>query len=348
MAEQHHMRREIHEQPQVIRTVAEKNVRSAQMLAQAIRERGVQFAMMSARGTSDHAALYAKYRLEIEVGIPTASAAPSIFTLYHGQMNLSRTLVMGISQSGKAQDVVEVVSVARAAGALTAAITNDPTSELAQVAEYVMLCHAGEERSVAATKTYIATLSNIALLVDALAGRSPIGEDLYAAAEGVERVLELETDIEWLAERYRYMSACMVLARGYNFCTAQEAALKMMETGYVIARAYSAADFLHGPIAVVDTGFPCFLYAPNGNAYATMLQLAVKLRERGAEIVVISCNPEILRLATRNVAIPYEVAERISPIVYVVAGQLFAFHLSETRGYDPDRPRGLSKITITR
>lgn len=348
MAEQHHMRREIREQPQVIRAVAEKGVRSAQALAQAIRERGVQFAMISARGTSDNAALYAKYRLEVEAGIPVASAAPSIFTLYGAQLNLSRALVLGISQSGKAQDVVEVVSAARAAGALTAAITNDPSSELAQVAEHVLLCHAGEELSVAATKTYTATLANIALLVDALTGRSRPGEDLEAAAQGMEQVLAMEDEIELLAERYRYMSACMVLARGYNFCTAHEAALKMMETGYVIARAYSAADFLHGPIAVVDTGFPCFVYAPSGNAYATMLQLTAKLRERGAEIVVVSCNPEILRLATRTVEMSCEVAERTSPLVYIVVGQLFAFHLSETRGYDPDRPRGLSKITITR
>jgi len=241
-----------------------------------------------------------------------------------------------------------VVSAARAAGALTAAITNDPSSELAQVAEHVLLCHAGEERSVAATKTYTATLANIALLVDALAGRSRIGEDIEEAAQGMEQVLAMEEDIELLAERYRYMSACMVLARGYNFCTAHEAALKMMETGYVIARAYSAADFMHGPIAVVDTGFPCFVYAPNGSAYATMLQLTARLRERGAEIVVVSCNPEILRLATRMVVLPCDIAERISPLVYIVVGQLFAFHLSETRGYDPDRPRGLSKITITR
>ncbi|MGC8783915.1 MAG: SIS domain-containing protein [Armatimonadota bacterium] len=348
MAEQHHMRREIHEQPQVIRTVAERNVRSAQTLAQTIRDRGIQFVMISARGTSDNAALYTKYRLEIEAGIPVASAAPSIFTLYSGQLNLSRAMVIGISQSGKAQDVVEVVSAARAAGALTAAITNDPSSELAQVAEHVLLCHAGEERSVAATKTYTATLANIALLVDALVGRLHSSQDLEEAAQGMEQVLAMEEEIELLAERYRYMSACMVLSRGYNFCTAHEAALKMMETGYVIARAYSAADFLHGPIAVVDTGFPCFVYAPNGNAYATMLQLTAKLRERGAEIVVVSCNPEILRLATRMVVLPCDITERISPLVYIIVGQLFAFHLSETRGYDPDRPRGLSKITITR
>jgi glucosamine--fructose-6-phosphate aminotransferase (isomerizing) len=348
MAEQHFMHREIHEQPRVVRTVAEKNVRSAQALAHAIRERGIQFAMISARGTSDNAALYTKYRLEIEAGIPVGSAAPSIFTLYSSQLNLSHALVLGISQSGKAQDVVEVVSAARACGALTAAVTNDPSSELAQVAEYVLLCHAGEERSVAATKTYIATLANIALLVDALVGRPRVGEELEEAAQGIEQVLAMEESIELLAERYRYMTACMVLSRGYNFCTAHEAALKMMETGYVIARAYSAADFLHGPIAVVDTGFPCFVYAPNGHAYATMLQLAARLRERGAEIVVISCNPEILRLATRMVVLPCDIAERISPLVYIVVGQLFAFHLSETRGYDPDRPRGLSKITITR
>jgi len=348
MAEQHHMRREIHEQPQVIRTVAEKSVRSAQTLAQAIRDRGIQFVMISARGTSDNAALYTKYRLEIEAGIPVASAAPSIFTLYSGQLNLSRAMVIGISQSGKAQDVVEVVSAARAAGALTAAITNDPSSELAQVAEHVLLCHAGEERSVAATKTYTATLANIALLVDTLVGRARPGEDIEEAAQGMEQVLAMEEEIELLAERYRYMSACMVLSRGYNFCTAHEAALKMMETGYVIARAYSAADFLHGPIAVVDTGFPCFVYAPNGNAYATMLQLTAKLRERGAEIVVVSCNPEILRLATRMVVLPCDITERISPLVYIVVGQLFAFHLSETRGYEPDRPRGLSNIQIRR
>ena len=144
------------------------------------------------------------------------------------------------------------------------------------------------------------------------------------------------------------MQECAVLARGVNQCTALEGALKLTETCYLVARPFSGADFLHGPIAMVSSAFPCFVYAPEGRAYPFMLELALKLQERASELVVISRSQEILGMATTPLAVPVEVDELLSPIVYILPGQLFACHLSHTRGSDPDHPRGLSKVTLTR
>jgi len=342
-----HMLREIHEQPEVLERLCEREYDNVCALWKAMQDRGIEQISIPARGTSDNAATFGKYLLEIVGGVVVSLAAPSVFTLYHAKLDLSKWLAVGISQSGESTDVIEVIRRAREMGALTAGITNVRDSTLARAVDFTLFCHAGEEKSIAATKTYTAALGLLYLLASVLARKPEMLGDLKSAAGAISSVFDIEGQIEGIVERYRYMEECVVIARGLNHATCQEAALKLSETCYVVAKPYSAADFLHGPIATIDEGFPVFLYAPPGRAYRPMLDLAEKLEEDSAEMIVISTDEEILSRATTPVKLPVEVDEVYSPLVYVVVGQLFAQYLSVTKGYNPDEPRHLSKITKT-
>ncbi len=342
-----HMINEIREQPDRVERAIASQLDSATRLAQAMRDNDVRFVVIAARGTSDHAATYAKYLFEIVAGMPTALAAPSVYTLYDGQLRLGNTLVIGISQSGQGTDIIQVLSAARSAGALTACVTNDGTSPITKVSDHVLLCDAGDELAVAATKTYTTSLAVVALLVGVLCDQREFLGQLSAVPDSLRKTMELEADIEKWVERYRYIEECAVVARGVNQATALEAALKMTETSYLVAKPYSGADFQHGPIAMVDNGFPCFVYAPSGRAYPFMLETALKIKERGGEMIVTAHDPEILELGKTRLQIPADVPELLSPLVYILPGQLFAYYLSRTRGGNPDSPRGLKKVTLT-
>jgi glucosamine--fructose-6-phosphate aminotransferase (isomerizing) len=342
------MHAEIHEQPDWIERALESEREGAGSLAAAIRENDIRFVVIAARGTSDNAANYAKYLFEIMAGIPVSLAAPSVYTLYDAKLRLGNTLVMGISQSGQGTDVVQVLSSARSVGAMTACITNDASSPITNVSDHVLLCNAGPERSVAATKTYTTALAVVGLLVGILTDRRDFLTSLNHVSARTRETLAMDSEIAKSVERYRYMEECAVLARGVNQATALEAALKMTETSYVAAKPYSGADFQHGPVALVDSGFPCVIYAPPGRAYPSMLELALKIKERHGEMLVVSSEPDILELATIGLNVPMQVDELLSPIPYIIPGQLFAYYLAKTRGEDPDKPRGLSKVTRTR
>ena len=339
---------EIREQPDWVANALATERANVIALVDAMRERDVRLIMVAARGTSDNAATYAKYLLEIVAGMPVTSCAPSVFTLYDARPRLGNALVLGISQSGQGTDIVHVLSAARSAGALTACITNSAGSPLAKVSDHVLLCHAGEERSVAAAKTYTTALAVVGMLVGHLAEDERYLVALDGVPERMRGALAMEAEIARVVERYRYMLDCAVLARGINHATALEAALKMTETSYIGSEPYSGADFLHGPIAMVEAGYPCFLYAPEGRAYAFMLELALKIRERGGEMVIISSADEILAQATTPLKVPVQVDELVSPFVYVLPAQMLAYYLARTRGADPDHPRGLTKVTLTR
>jgi len=339
---------EINEQPQAIACAVDREYRNVAGLVAELKSRSIRHVVIAARGTSDNAAVYAKYLIEIVAGIPVALAAPSVFTLYEASVYVQDSLVIGISQSGQAPDVVQTLQAARSAGAITACITNVVGSPIEAVSDFTFLCHAGEERSVAATKTYTTSLAIVALIAGLWACDESLLDSLRSLPTHIEATLKLGDAIEAASERYRYIQECAVLARGINQCTALEAALKMTETSYLVAKPYSGADFLHGPIAMVSDGFPCFLFAPDGKTYPSMLELAQKLQTRNAEMVIVARNPEILALSVKPIAIPCEVTEYLSPLVYIVPGQLWAFHLAKNRGHDPDKPRGLSKVTLTR
>ncbi len=342
------MRAEIYEQPDVLRRIADEEWSAIQTVTRQMRELGIHTVILAARGTSDNAAQYFKYLFEIANGLPCGLAAPSVVTLYGAQLNLKGCMVVGISQSGEAPDVIEYLAHARANGALTVAITNEPTSQLAQVSQFCLQIRAGTEQSVAATKTYTGTLGVIYLLSQAYKGESKATKNLHKTADLVEQALETEPHIAEIVDRYRYMRECVALARGINQCTAMETALKLIETCYVVCKAYSVADFMHGPFALIEPGFPCLLFAPDGATFPMVLESAVKLREGGAETIIFAHQPEILRLARTPIELTAKVDERVSPIVYAVLGQLFAFHLALARDLNPDQPRGLQKVTRTR
>ncbi len=340
--------REIFAQPQVLTTLLLEERERAQAIAQAARERGIRFVVMAARGSSDNAALYGKYLFGAMVGLPVAMATPSLFTLYERPPQLRETLVIGISQSGRSSDIITVVETATRQGAMTVAITNDPDAPLAHAATHVLPLHAGEERSIAATKTYTAQLMALALLATQWTGDAQAWRELTAVPAAVSQALSMAEVVARATERYRYMSTCVVIGRGYNYATAYEIALKLKELTYVVAEPYSSADFQHGPIAVIGDGFPVILVAPRGRVYPEIQRLATRLQERGAEIVAISDATETLALARTRLALPGELPEWLTPFTAVVLGQLFAYHLTLAKDYDPDHPRGLTKVTQTR
>jgi len=340
------MLREIREQPEALQRVLDLELERSAELAAAARASRVTMLFIAGRGTSDHAAIYAKYLGEIVTGLPVALAAASVFTLYNARVRLDSALVLGISQSGKAADANEVLRRAREDGRLTGCITNDPDSVMAATAEYPLFCRAGVEKSLPATKTYTTSLAVVYALIACLAERPDLLDDLKRIPELVSNALAREEEVADHAERYRYMEECVVLARGINQCSAMETALKLSETSYLRAQPFSAADFLHGPIAVIDEGYPCLLFAPDGPGIETMVELADALEKRRAEMLVLSDHPDLLRRATKTLPMP-PAPELLTPIVGIVISQLFAYHLARVKGRDPDRPRGLQKVTHT-
>jgi len=344
-----HMLDEIRQQPDVVRRIITEEFRQVEALAAEIKRRKIAYAYVAARGTSDNAALYGKYVLEIQHGLPVALAAPSVFTLYEAVPRLGENaLVLGISQSGAAPDVIEVVKRARETGALTAAITNDPSSVLAQAAEFPLSIGAGEEFSVAATKTFTGSLALLALLSTALDESHPERLiQLQRAADSMEKALGLDDAVRHLVDKYADIAQCIILGRGYNHATAAELALKLTATCALSAQAYSAADFQHGPITQIVSGFPCILFAADGKAFAPMAKLAETLRAQHPALICFAHDAAFLAGSETAGRIP-AVAEWVSPLVYIIAGQLFTYWLSVKKGLDPDSPRGLSKVTLTR
>lgn len=342
------LRAEIFEQPLVLTRLLESETESVREIAFAVQARRVEYVLIAARGTSDNAARYGQYLLGAHNRLPVGLATPSLFSVYKQPPRLDRGLVIGISQSGRSPDIVAVLAEARQQGGATLAVTNDPASPLADEVEFVLPLHAGQEKAVAATKTYTAQLTALAMLSCALDDDDSQLQALRQVPGVVQHVLDRQEQIARAVERYRYMETCVVLGRGYNYATAFEIALKLKELNYLIAESYSSADFMHGPIAVVGSGFPAMVVAPSGRMFDTMRGFSLELRSRGAELLIISDSRDLLAEATTPLPLPVGVPEWLSPIVAVVPGQLFAMHLTLVKGHDPDQPLGLQKVTLTR
>ena len=339
---------EIFEQPERLSALLTSQRQTAVKIAQTIRQRAIRWVFLAARGTSDNAGRYANYLWGAQNGLPLALATPSLFTYYNQPPQLKDALVVGISQSGQSPDIVSVLSEGRQQGSLTLAITNEPASPLASTADLVFDLQAGSEKAVAATKTYPAELMAVAMLSVALTENKAWWKELARVPWWVEKVLRQDAPIARMAERYRYMRQCVVLGRGFNYCTAFEWALKLKELTYVVAEPYSSADFRHGPIAMIEGGFPVMAVAPNGKVFETMLDILGRLRhEQSAELVIISDEKRALSLAQSPVLLPAGMPEWLTPIVSIVPAQLFAGHLTLAKGYDPEKPRTLAKITET-
>jgi glucosamine--fructose-6-phosphate aminotransferase (isomerizing) len=339
------LEQEIHSQPEVIARLLDREAeRVGQIVAQLP---ACDYALIAARGTSDHAATYAKYAWAALGRLPVALATPSLHTLYNTPPRMNSALVVGISQSGQSPDIVSVLEEGRRQGRPTLAITNDGASPLAATADHVIELHAEVERSVAATKTYTAQLAVMALLAAAWSGKPELLDELRRLPEALAATLAGAADLARRAERYRYIDQCVVIARGYNYATAMELALKLKELTYVQAIAYSSADFRHGPIATISEGLPSILIMPSDDALDDMLDLARDLQSRGAELLIASDDPSALALATTPLPLAGGLPEWLSPLAAIVPGQILALHLTLAKGFDPDRPRGLRKVTRT-
>ena len=339
---------EIFEQPSRLASLLDQQKQTVIQIARAIQSRNVPYVFLAARGTSDNAGRYANYLWGAHNGLPLALATPSLFTYYQSPPRLNNALVVGVSQSGQSPDIVSVLEEGRRQNCLTLAITNIPDSPLARAADFVLDVQAGSEMAVAATKTYTAELMAVAMISAALSNSEERWSELESVSKWAEQTLALDEQIAQMAQRYRYMSQCVVLGRGFNYATAFEWALKLKELTYLIAEPYSSADFQHGPIAMVEGGFPVLAVVPNGKVYDSMLDMLTRLRkQRDAELVLISDNSDALALAQSPIQLPAQIPEWLTPLVSIIPAQLFACHLTEVKGYDTDKPRNITKVTET-
>jgi glutamine---fructose-6-phosphate transaminase (isomerizing) len=340
MASGDRMAAEVAEQPAVFDSLVARRGDLAEVAA-LIAARRPRFALLAARGSSDHAALYAKYLIEVLLQLPAGLVSPSTTTLYGARPDFTDVLYLSVSQSGGSPDLVAATEAARAQGALTVAVTNTPASPLSDAAELSVDIKAGDELAVAATKTYTATLLSLYLLVDAVRG----GRGDAVAGIGELAATALATSIDDAVERYRGIERMVTTGRGYSSATAAEAALKLAETSYLAARAYSGADLLHGPVAAIDESTGAVAVTSKGHGGKAMRDVVKTVHERGATVLAVgSAAPDVP--ADLRIEVP-ETEEEVAPILEILPLQRLALELALARGGDPDNPRGLNKITRT-
>jgi glutamine---fructose-6-phosphate transaminase (isomerizing) len=344
---------EIRQQPSALERTLKSELRTAEKLRKLFEKNRPRLILLAARGTSDNAAQFGRYLLEITTGIPVSLAAPSIFTLYGATLDFRDVLVVALSQSGESTDTNLVLQRAIEKGAVTVGITNEAESALAGLAEHVFLVRAGREASVAATKTYTGQLLMMYLLAYALGARLDLDE-VRRIPERAAGAMELEGRIAERAERYTFMTRTIVVGRGLNYANAFEFALKLMETCYVVAERFSSADLLHGPIAMVESAFPSILFAPPGVTWPGMQEMIQKLQFLKAETLVVTdlSNRAALEASAQSICLPMKlkakgIEDLFTPIPYIIPAQLFAAALAGQKGLNPDRPRTLSKVTQT-
>jgi glucosamine--fructose-6-phosphate aminotransferase (isomerizing) len=338
------MAKEVADQPRLLAGLVEHRAEIASV-AKVIAERKPRFALLAARGSSDNAALYAKYLIEVLLQLPAGLVSPSTTTLYGAAPDLTDVLLVTVSQSGGSPDLVEVTDSARKRGALTVAVTNTEGSDLGGAAEFEFNVRAGRELAVAATKSYTSTLLGLYLLIDAIRGGD--GHEVANIGELAESTLSgSAADVAEAAQRYRFVERMVTTGRGYSLSTALEASLKLAETSYLSARAYSGADLLHGPVAALDSETGVIAVTSTGKGADAMREVLGVVHGRGADVLAVGSAAKDMPAAGRlNVATS---AEEVAPILEVLPIQRLALELSLARGGDPDQPRGLKKVTKTR
>lgn len=338
---------EMAEQPEVLRRLLEEGAPEIHRIAREVAARNPRFVLLTARGTSDNAALYAKYLLEILLGKPCGLTSMSTTTAYGARQDLTDCLVVTVSQSGGSPDLVASTRAAREAGALTLAVTNNAQSQLAEASEFHIDVLAGRERALPATKTYTAELLALYLFVEGMRGGDG-AERARALPELARSVLDRQAEVRALAARYRFAERMVLTSRGYGYPTAKEAALKLMETSYIPALSYSGADLLHGPLAMVDNVSPVIAVVTDGEGGAALQPVLDRLRDRGADLVVVGDQTAVDR-ATAGFALPTDgLPEELQPILEIIPLQMLAYEVTIARGQDPDAPRALAKVTETR
>jgi len=341
-----HLERELREQPEALRRLLDEQAAHASEIASLFGRSDVQYVLIASRGSSSNAARYAQYLLGRAHRVPVAFATPSLYTLYEQPPRLDGALVVGISQSGESPDVVEVLAEAKRQGRPTVALTNVESSPLGLVADAVLPLEAGDELAVAATKTYVNSLGAVALLFAAATRNAEALDELRRMPEKLARQLERSWEIT--VDGIDGIDGGTVVARGVNYGTSFEIALKIRELSGLLFESYSAADLMHGPVAAIGQGWPVIAVAPSGPAFEVMAEAAVELGRRGARLLVVSDDEALLARAAMPLPLLPGVPEWLSPLVAVVPGQLVALRLAQQRGSDLDKPLGLSKVTLTR
>ena len=339
------MLQEIAEQPAALEKTIVGERGKIDRLGEILKQREIDLIVLVARGSSDNAALFGRYLLEISTGIPVSLSAPSVHTLYRAKLNLKRALVIGVSQSGEGEDINRVMENAREGGAITIGITNEATSSMTKLVDETLLMHGGRERSVAATKTFTGQMMLFYMLAAALSDKRV--PDYTTIPDLAARALEQQPAIIELVQRYVFMENCVVVGRGLAYANAYEFALKLMETSYVVAERFSSADFLHGPVAMIERHFPVFIFAPPGVMLTGTQDLIRRLRELRADTLAITGDIATASMCSRSIILSREIDEFLAPIPYIIPAQLFAAMLAEAKGLDPDAPRSLSKVTRT-
>ena len=341
------LEKEIFQQPEVINRLVKTKSDQIGKISEQIREKQPQFILIAARGTSDNAAVYAKYLFSGLNNIPVGLAMPSLYTLYRQTPRLENGLVIGISQSGQTPDVRAVLEDAQQQGVPTISISNALDAPIADVADYAIDLEADDERSIAATKTFTGQLTVVAMLAAYLSGKDDLISELDTLKGLIEEALTQGSVTKAIAEKFAQKNHVAIVGRGYNHCTTHEIALKIKELSYMVAQPYSAADFRHGPIALLESGFPVLAIAVNGKSLGDMESMIEEIRWTGAELAIMTNVPWLEEYSKSVIQLPGELPEWLSPIVATVPGQLLALHLSLLKGVDPDNPRGLKKVTLT-
>jgi glucosamine--fructose-6-phosphate aminotransferase (isomerizing) len=339
---------EIREQPEVAARLLYEAGPEVAVICEAIKAANPTHVVIAARGTSDHAAIYAQYAMGVMAGMYVGLATPSVHSLYGAAPGYRGALVVGISQSGASPDVVGVIRAARAQGAMTLAITNTPGSDMAEAAEHHLSLRAGPELAVAATKTYTATLVALAMITAGLS-ENDASADLARLPGAMARMLDLDDEAARIAADMSKLRRCIILGRGYHYATAREWALKLKELSYTLADPYSTADFIHGPLALVEAGFATFCVAPSGATSGDMDAVVDRLGgELDARLLIISDSEALRAKALWSLPLPTDLPEWLMPIVAIIPGQMHARHVTIAKGGDPEQPRSIRKVTLTR
>ncbi len=339
---------ELREQPEALERLLEGQAQAAKAAAGLFHGRDIRYVLIASRGSSSNVARYAQYLLGRAHRVPVMFATPSLYTIYGQPPRLDGGLVIGISQSGASPDVVAVLTEARDQGRPTLALTNDVDSPLARAAEAVLPLEAGREQAVAATKTYVNSLGAVALLFVEVSGDAAARGELARMPESLAAQIELSLGDPPPLEEYRDAVGLTVVARGVNYGTGYEIALKIRELSGLVTEAYSPADLMHGPIAAIQPDWPVVVVAPSGPARPSVEEIVSPLRTRGARLLAVSDVRAVLRRAQTRLVLAQGVPEWLSPLTAVVPGQVTAMGLARLRGLDLDRPAGLRKVTLTR
>lgn len=343
------MEKEADEAPQIVQRQWRDNEAAIKALAEQLKQRPPQFVMTIARGSSDHAATFAKYLFETRLGLPVVSAAPSVLTLYENKLHVKNALVIGISQSGKSPDLCEMMQMAKDDGAITVAFVNEVNSPLAKIVDHCMPLHAGKEHAVAATKSYIASLSALTQLIAYLAE----DKQLIKCGQQLPEALQAALDSDWSAmlDIYQLASDTLVLGRGYGFPIAQEAALKFKETLSMHAEAFSGAEVIHGPLAIVKKDYPLLMFTQNDASFPSMLNVAQRAQGIGAKTLLAipdNLQKNVGELDATILSLPDSLHPICDPLMTIQAFYPVAAKLAVARGLNPDKPENLQKVTETR